>query len=498
MADAPAGFEVVGPPAGFEAVGSPEGVEAQPDEVFGELFGADEQSIPNDIFGEGTREGARASVGAALEGAPIIGPALLSIGERLRAVLKDRPLSDIEAETLKLFEENPRAVQGGRIAGSVIATAPLGAGSVGKALFGSALRAATTGATISGADTAVRGGGVKDIATSAAFGGATGAGSVLIGRGLVHVGKGLSVARSQIATTISGASDDLIGQGRALYRQADAVGVRLRAKTFDAMVGRIVKAAKPAGDLADDLLAKNTPKAAAAIKWLDGLKGREPTLSELDQVRQFLGDVAGSIDPGERRLGMMMKDALDDALSELKASGFVTTELQKGVSALEAARGLWRRGKILETMAGAAAKAELANQPLGAAIQRETRNLLNRRKFVATLTAQEKKMLREVARADVDTALGIIGQMRTLLGAPAVGAGAFGLTGDLGTAGLVTGATAAAGAGARGIRSVLARQRLLDATEALRAGTAVALPNVGIPAAAAVGAVTSGTPAEAE
>ena len=230
-----------------------------------------------------------AGFSATLEGIPIIGPTLLKLGEQLRVLAKDRPIEEIQAETQKLFEDNPDIRTAGNIAGAVLGTAPLGVGSLGTALFSTVPRAVATGATIAGADVAARGGDVEDIATGAligAGGGAAGVALVKLGRGVVSLVRG---PRGELSNVIASASDDLVSQAKTLYRQADAVGVKLKSKTFDRIVDKMVTAARPTGDLAKEILAKNTPKAAAAMKWLQGLKGREPTLSEIDQVRQFIG-----------------------------------------------------------------------------------------------------------------------------------------------------------------------------------------------------------------
>lgn len=411
--------------------------------------------------------GVQAFVGGALEGIPIVGGLLLELGEAIRSLLKDRPIEEIQAETQKLFEDNPNLKAAGNITGAILGTAPLGIGSVGTALFSTVPRAVGTGAVLAGADVAARGGGPQDILFGAglgAAGGAAGVGLVKLGRGVVSLVRG---PRGELSNVIASASDDLVSQARALYKQADAVGVKLKSKTFNKMVDKIVTAARPTGDLAEEILAKNTPKAAGVMKWLQGLKGREPTLSEIDQVRQFIGDVAKSIDPGERRLGKLMVDALDDALDNLKNANFVKTELKESVSALQQARGLWRRGKILETISGAAEKAELANQPTGQAVQQRLRTLLGNKKFKRSLTKEERDILTQVVKSPADRVLAILGQLRTQIGAVSVGAAAGGLTESVTTGGAVALGMAATGSGARGLRNVLAQQRLKDATRAI-------------------------------
>ena len=186
-------------------------------------------------------------------------------------------------------------------------------------------------------------------------------------------------------------------------------------------------------------------------------------MAQLERKRR----IAKSIDPGERRLGKLMVDALDETLDNLKNANFVKTELKEGVGALQQARGLWRRGKILETISEAAEKAQLANQPTGQAVQARLRTLLGNKKFKRSLLKEEKDLLTQIVKSPADRVLAILGQLRTQIGAVSVGAAAGGLTESVTTGGAVALGMAATGSGARGLRNVLAQQRLKDATRAI-------------------------------
>ena len=441
--------------------------------VFAELDEEPRQTQPTPIPSLlGLPPEVRAFAGSTLEGIPIIGPTLLKLGEQIRVLAKDRPIEEIQAETQKLFEENPDIRTAGNFAGAVLGTAPLGVGSVGTALFSTLPRAAATGATIAGADVAARGAEPEDIATGAFFGAAGGAAGVglskLIGSGVTTLIRRIRGPKGPLTDFILETSETLKAASRKFYKDADAVGVKLTISTFDDIRSKIIVAGQPTGDLgelAEQVLLKRTPNAAAVMKWLDILEAQQPTLSELDQIRQVLGDVAGSLDPAERRLGKLMVDALDDALDDLTNANFVTTEFKRGVGILKQARGLWRRGKILENIADAAEKATLARQDTGPAIQQRLRTMLGNRKFKRSLSEVEKDILTQVVNSPADKVLEFLSQLRTQIGIVSLGGGFGAATGSFEAAGASVAAGTALGFGARGLKNVLAQRRLKIAVE---------------------------------
>lgn len=131
-------------------------------------------------------------LGAFIMGAndvPIIGPAMTAgstaAAAGLVAPFDDRSFGDIYSKmrgnTEAIKRDNPGAALAGQIAGSTAVMAPLGATAGGAKALGLAGSlptrmgmSALSGGAISGADTAVRGGGLGDIAGSAAIGASVG------------------------------------------------------------------------------------------------------------------------------------------------------------------------------------------------------------------------------------------------------------------------------------------------------------------------------------
>lgn len=140
-------------------------------------------------------------VGAFVTGAgdlPIVGPAVKSGSAAIAAGVTAPFAGDMFAERYQgmrdrqeqVMEENPGYAMAGNLAGAVGAMAPIGAtamgaralGITGNSLLGRMGASGLTSAAISGADTAVRGGDLEQVAGSAAIGGGIGAAIPGLGR----------------------------------------------------------------------------------------------------------------------------------------------------------------------------------------------------------------------------------------------------------------------------------------------------------------------------
>jgi hypothetical protein len=135
--------------------------------------------------------------------------------------------------------------------------------------------------------------------------------------------------------------EELQAQSNAGYDAVRDSGATLSPQSADALAGGIegTFGTRPA-------TRRMNPKAAVAAEELAGdMRQRPPTISEVDEARQWIGNnVAGSNEAGERRLGMMMKDAIDSHLDQLQP-GDITGTNRPGavVDALTGAREKARR-----------------------------------------------------------------------------------------------------------------------------------------------------------
>lgn len=128
----------------------------------------------------------------------------------------------------------------------------------------------------------------------------------------------------------------LEAQRDAGYDAVRASGAALRPQSADVLASGIESTfgTRPA-------TRRMNPKAAIAAEELAGdMRQRPPTISEVDESRQWIGDnVAGSNEKGERRLGMAMKETIDNHLNQLRPEDVTgTNRPEEVVSSLMDAR----------------------------------------------------------------------------------------------------------------------------------------------------------------
>lgn len=242
--------------------------------------------------------GASGTLGAAgtgyLEGAPVIGPAILGVTQRGAAALSsaingksyDENLQDAQRITERAQEAHPVATTVGNVAGAVAGTAPLvaaapaafgvGASSVPAAMLASG----GSGAAISAADSAVRSGGdAMETAKGAGVGLALGAAGPLVGN---LIGRGY---RAVVGNRSAAEAARIAGTDRSAI---DAVSRALAADDAVGGVNANIAAAGPRAMLAD---------------------AGPSTLSVLDTAIQRGGPQAGR---ASQRVGARAAGAADD------------------------------------------------------------------------------------------------------------------------------------------------------------------------------------------
>lgn len=128
----------------------------------------------------------------------------------------------------------------------------------------------------------------------------------------------------------------------AAYGAVEQSGQRYTADQFNGLIQRMAQAADEAG-----FHAGLHPKTAAMFERLGQSErasgGYAPSLRELDQLRQQIGrDVAGSSDPGERRMGQILREQIDAFVQEAGDSAEITRarDMNTRVRKLEALDGL--------------------------------------------------------------------------------------------------------------------------------------------------------------
>lgn len=301
----------------------------------------------------------------------------------------------VEAELQRRRDErSPIASTVGSIAGGIGAAAPLAAGGASfltgaKPTLGSMVgRGAAEGAAYGAAYGAGEGRGLADrgynalqgAGMGAAIGGATGA----IGR----IGAGGS-GQAAIPSV-----DDLRAAGQAAYQQADQAGVIFSPKAVERLkmdIGRKLV------DMGYDPALQ--PGAAAVVRRIDDLAGRNVTLSGLDSLRKVASN--GYV-PGNKSNNKAISDivnAIDELVTNPSAAEVLTGNAQAAAGALKSAREMWSRVSKAERVADAISRAELRASSTGSggnvdnAIRQNLRRILEKPRG---FTQAEQEALRKV------------------------------------------------------------------------------------------------------
>lgn len=319
-------------------------------------------------------------------------------------------LGNYKANQDRMRAEQPSAFMGGQMS-----TAFLPTGGALRALNPSTLKGtAAVGGATGMAQGALHGfgdtdGSIKQRNEGAQLGGLTGGafgtvlagGSRLLPEMLGNMSRGV---RKQLPEGVPGAIEkapsleDLEALKNAAYKQVDESGVRYSPEGYVDMAGRVEKRLVDEG--VDEVL---HPKAARTLKRMQDRVGQSPTLSELDNVRKFVSrDVAGSMDPSEKRLGSMMLEEIDAFVKS--GEGVLEGAGREGAETIGKARELNTRFRKAEMIQDAVRKAELDSAQAGSGgnfenrMRAEIKRILQNPKKVRGFSAEEVKLMEQVVR----------------------------------------------------------------------------------------------------
>lgn len=189
---------------------------------------------------------------------------------------------------------------------------------------------------------------------------------------------------------------DLKSQADAAYTASRAAGLQVADTAMGRMASDIAAEAKRAG--IDPTL---HPKATTALARIEKASGQPLSLEEIDTLRQIVGDARGSIEAGERRIGQIMADKLDDFLDNLQPSDIASGD-KAGVAKINEARERWNRMRRTETIEDAVTTAQHRTAATGSggnvnnAIRQEIRKILDNKRAVRPFSAEERKLMERV------------------------------------------------------------------------------------------------------
>jgi hypothetical protein len=366
----------------------------------------------------------------------------------------DRVTGNIRGKVQDYRARHPIAATAAEIAGSLPTLAIPG----GAALKATSLPAKVVASSVGGGITGgLQGfsegeGGLSNRLQAAGEGATIGAGlGALVpvaGRAVAKV-VGSRAGRAAVPT-----NEALKTESQNLYKAANAQGLIVRNQSFRNLIGDITTDIKASG-----FHPKINRQTDAVLQTLAQEAKRTPTLEEIDQVRQIVGQVARGADPNERRLGGKIIEKIDDWLNNLTPNDVWAGDARQAVGTIRQARSLWARqakGRVIEN---AISDAQQAASGFENGLRNEFRKLLKSNKRLGW-TPDERKAIGRVVRGSAGNNLlrflGTFGysvdQARNWLGAVAgsgLGASALGPVGAVAVPAIGTAAKAAARAGTR-------------------------------------------------
>jgi hypothetical protein len=270
---------------------------------------------------------------------------------------------------------------------------------------------------------------------------------------------GGALARSgapKTARTPAPTLDELTAQKTAAYKAVDDSGVTYTPQAFKSLSAKMAQAADAAG-----FHAGLHPKTAAMLEKIGasdrGVGGYAPTLTQLDQLRQQIGnDLAGASDAGERRMGSILRDQIDEFIANTKPEHLSGGDAETAAQALVKARNLNTRVmklRSLDNLDEAAADRASATGSGGNINNATRQNVIRFKNKTRNLTPAEQEAAQTVISGTrVGNALRQVGKLSPqgnglMLGGHLAGV-ATGFVTHGATAG-IAGASAVAGAVAR-------------------------------------------------
>lgn len=190
--------------------------------------------------------------------------------------------------------------------------------------------------------------------------------------------------------------NQLKSRANAAYEAADQAGVEVNQSSVNTLADALESSIKQGG-----YHKKLHPRIGVVLEELDSLRGRTPTLGDLEIYRRILRNAGTSMDDSERRLAGNLIEKLDDFVENLKPGQLASGD-QSGINAMFRARKLWRQAKATEAMEDMVERAGVrAGQFTGSgfenALRTEFRQFALNKKKMRGLTETQQAAIKKVA-----------------------------------------------------------------------------------------------------
>lgn len=359
------------------------------------------------------------SFGRGMVDLPVIGPTLADWRRGLDANIASAT-GHGDADTLKkIYARNDELLKAktggariaGQIAGSTLALSGLGTSAAGGRLLGTTGSlgsqlgfGAGSGAILSGADTAARGGDMGEIAKNAALGAGLGlvfpAAGALFSKGAQ---RGAQTAATNAAIKNAPAAVELKSAASGMFQQLDQNGVQVTGQRFGGMVSDLVqKFVKLKANATLD------PKAVAALKEVVQTAkdvqqaGGGITLSDLHTLRQIAQKSAQSAEGRDKMFSTQIISAIDDMIGGLKPADMIGGADPKQASNLMFdAISTWGRSRRVGLLEEAMYRAQNTASGLENGLRVEFRKLLQNPDTRKLFTAAERQAIEDVGHGNI-------------------------------------------------------------------------------------------------
>lgn len=263
-------------------------------------------------------------------------------------------------------------------------------------------------------------------------------------------------------------TEAIINASRAIYKEIDDSGVRVKPNSINKLVSRIESKTRKKG-----LDPRTTKKAAGALSALREMKGGEQPIGELLTQKELAQRVASSSEAGDAMLGRVMVEEIDSFIDTLDQKDLARGNADIGKKVRVAGK-LYGRAKRSEEITGAIKAAELANSGMENGIRIEFAKILRSKKRSKYFPKPELDAMQDVVNGDFKTNIakfvgkfgfneGRAGSMLTSLGGVGLGAGAGGTFGAM--------AIPAIGIASKQIAQKLTKNKAAFTDKIIRAGT---------------------------
>ncbi|NQY98865.1 MAG: hypothetical protein HRT82_17060 [Henriciella sp.] len=223
----------------------------------------------------------------------------------------------------------------------------------------------------------------------------------LLYRGGRQVMTGKATPKSMQPGANAPAIDQIDGMKNEAYQLADELGVTYSPDSFANLIAKVENRL-----IAEGMDPDLHRKAYANLRRLQARVGDQPmTMQQIDQLRQLTRRdvVQSSLEAGERRMGMMVIDDIDDFIAD---GANAMNNGQAGADAIQRARSLnsvWRKSQALQD---AVENAQLRSASTGSggnfenALRQEIRKIYQNPKKVAGFSEAERAAMRKVIEGD--------------------------------------------------------------------------------------------------